>query len=115
MNLLKIVALNLLISSIVSAKIHVEPLSCNNVTLRAIPEIILVPTETKSQCIDDIRLEVTLTETNIIIFDLAKKDDNNHFVSFYRTALISPDKETELGFGSTNGFSLVLRIAETKE
>lgn len=118
MKLRNIAALSLvMLSSIASAKVTIEASAVNNRTLVTIPKCVLDLNRDFShiEYVDDIRLQATLTEENTIVFDLAKKDENDIFVAFAQPVLALNPDETMAEFEYENGFVLIVRVNEVKE
>lgn len=114
MNFKKIAVLFCLaVSSSAMPQVQVEVIQYNDLVLTN--NFVLVSTkETQSLIVENIRIEVTLNELNELIFDLAQKDEKGDFVSFYRAPSLPVQDGDEVGFGSTSGLTLVVKVSEIK-
>lgn len=117
MNLMKkIASLSLLfLFSMVNAQTRIEVVKHNEVFLEPAPQITLALKETESIIIDDIRLDASLTASNAIIFNLSYKDEMGNFVMCYTSPLIEVNSGDEIGFASTEGFSLLVRVTDLEK
>lgn len=115
MKLSNIAALSLvMLSSIASAKVAIEASAVNNRALVVIPKCVLDENQSHVESIDDMRIQSTL-ESKTITFDLAKKDENENFVSFGQPSVVVSSDETNAEFEYENGFVFIVRVSEIKE
>lgn len=116
MKLSNIAALSLImLSSIASAKVAIEASVVNNRSLVIIPKCVLDENQSNVEFIDDMRIQATLDESKTVTFDLAKKDENDNFVSFAQPSLVINSDETTGEFEYENGFVFIVRVNEIKE
>ena len=115
MKLSNIAALSLaMLSGIASAKVAIEASAVNNRALVVIPKCVLDENQSHVEFIDDVRIQSTL-ESKTITFDLAKKDENENFVSFAQPSVLVSSDETNAEFEYENGFVFIVRVNEVKE
>lgn len=103
----------LALSSGAVAKVQVEATKFNDLVLTN-NYAVIDTNETQSLIVENIRIQVALNELNELIFDLAEQDEKGDFVSYYRAPAIPMHDGDEIGFGSTSGLSLVLKITQVK-
>lgn len=101
----------LVLSSVATEKIQLQPLKCNNVTL-AVDPIIIDLNESQVRLIGNLRIESSFTEAKHIILNLSYKDENGEFVMFYRSEPLQVADGDEIGIACPEGFSLTLKVVE---
>lgn len=125
MNIVKSVALSLLmLSSFACAKVSVEAVLADNSEsaiahgkiLTMIPAITLDSNESKIEFVSDVRLQATLTESNMIQLDIAFQDEAGDYVPFAQLELVATATEapSEITLAHKDGSQLVLLVQVTE-
>lgn len=101
----------LLVSTSFFAKIRIAPIKLDGALL-AVDFVDLEVDQPQVQIIDTIQLEITLTVTNNLIFNVAYKNENGDYVSVYRSMPVAVKDGDEIGIASPEGFNLVIKVSE---
>ena len=104
----------LMLSTVTIAKVHLQPLKCNEILLSAVDPIIIDLNESQVRLIGNLRIESALAESNHLTLNLSYKDENGKFVMFYRSEPMQVADGDEIGIACPEGFSLTLKVEITE-
>lgn len=105
----------LMLSTVTIAKVQLQPLKCNEISLAAVDPIVIDLNESQVLLIGNLRIESALAESKHIILNLSYKDENGTFIMFYRSEPLQVNDGDEIGIACPEGFSLTLKVAEVTE